>query len=38
VSSFDLTSPVVLELRAARPRAPQELRERVLALQEPEPR
>lgn len=36
MASFDLTSPVVLELRAARPRAPEELRERVhsIALQE----
>jgi negative regulator of sigma E activity len=31
MSGFDLTSPVVLELRAARPRAPEALRERVLA-------
>jgi len=31
MASFDLTSPVVLELRAARPRAPEALRERVLA-------
>jgi uncharacterized protein DUF4349 len=38
VSSFDLTSPVVLELRAARPRAPEALRERVLALPEPQAR
>lgn len=30
MTSFDLTSPVVLELRAARPRAPEALRERVL--------
>jgi uncharacterized protein DUF4349 len=32
------SSSVVLELRAARPRAPQELREQVLALPEPQPR
>ena len=31
MSSFDLTRPVVRELRAARPRAPQGLREQVLA-------
>src|SRR6266545_234340 len=40
MSSFDLTRPVVRELRAARPRAPEGLRERVLvgARQVPEPR
>jgi hypothetical protein len=32
MTSFDLTSPVVLELRAARPRAPEALRERVQAI------
>lgn len=32
------SSSVVLELRARRPRAPEELRQRVLALGEPEPR
>lgn len=32
MSSFDLTSPLVRELRAARPRAPETLRERVTAL------
>jgi hypothetical protein len=31
MSGFELTSPVVLELRAARPRAPEALRERVVA-------
>ncbi len=31
MSGFDLTSPVVLELRAARPRAPEALREQILA-------
>jgi hypothetical protein len=39
MSSFDVTSPVVRELRAARPRAPEQLRERVTALStRPEPR
>jgi len=40
MSSFDLTSPVVRELRAARPHAPEALRERVLqsAGREPEAR
>jgi len=33
-----VNSSVVLELRSARPRAPEALRERVLALGEPEPR
>jgi len=32
MTSFDLTSPVVLELRAARPRAPEALRERVHSI------
>jgi hypothetical protein len=31
MTAFDLTSPVVRELRAARPRAPEALRERVFA-------
>jgi hypothetical protein len=39
MSSFDVTSPVVRELRAARPRAPEQLRERVTALSAcPQPR
>lgn len=40
MSSFDLTSPVVRELRAAKPHAPEALRERVLASagREPEAR
>src|SRR5215212_9569056 len=37
MSSFDLTSPVVRELRAARPVAPESLRERVAARTRPEP-
>ncbi len=37
MSSFDLTSPVVRELRAARPHAPEALRERVLASARREP-
>src|SRR6266542_4317438 len=35
MTSFDLTSPVVLELRAARPRAPEALRERVHSVAVP---
>ncbi len=40
MSSFDLTSPVVRELRAAKPHAPEALREQVLqtARREPEAR
>jgi hypothetical protein len=37
MSSFDLTSPVVRELRAAKPHAPEALRERVLSGAGPEP-
>src|SRR5215210_2663917 len=37
MSSFDLTSPIVRELRAAKPVAPESVRERVVAVARREP-